>query len=137
VSAFVLTGPNGPRVLSRARPRERTLAHAETLITSVDATASELVGTGQRQYIPTELECYLESPPGEVWSRVTLARELGALIRDVETATLAEYGPLKHVLHRARIVTRSPTERGYRLTIRLYSPDHEFTDTDGTPVPLA
>ncbi|ALW89611.1 hypothetical protein [Deinococcus actinosclerus] len=139
VTRFVLLGPTlrAPRVLVKAYAIERQHQYAERLIQSVDGETSELAGSGQRIYVPIELDCYVQPPQGELWTRRTLARELAGLLSDIEVATSVQFGDLSLPVYRIRVVTRAPTGNGYRIRLRLYSNQHEFTDADGNPVPLA
>lgn len=136
---FVLRGPSmtQPRVLVGGFPRERREEYAERLIQAVDASGAELAGSGQRVHVPIELDCRVESPDGVRASRLTLARELGALLADLARTTEVEYAGTRLPVYRVRCVSRVPTRRGYRLTLRLYSSQHEFTDADGVAVPIA
>lgn len=136
---FILRGPGNAvlRELQRARPRERRVEYAERLISSVDGGTPELAGSGERLPGPIEIDCSVEPPPGVWWSRTRAARELGRFLADVEQTVRVTFGDLSLPVSRVRCVSRQGTGRGYRLTLRLYSGQHEFQDATGLPVPLA
>lgn len=137
VPAFVLVGPEVPRELPYAWPRERALAFADTVIQSVDGTTNEVVGTGQRLYTPIEIDCKLEAPEGEQWERLQLAEALANLMLDLDQTTSVQFGRAAYPVSKIRLIARAPTERGWRLTLRVLGPKHEFEDEEGNPLPVA
>ncbi|WP_019008989.1 hypothetical protein [Deinococcus aquatilis] len=129
---FVVRLADGaPQVLKRGYPRERALEYAERLGRAVESNVAQLFGDGLRNPVPLDIDHYIE---GE--SRLHAARMLGEYELDLVSASALEFGDLTFPLLRARVVARSPTDTGFRVTTRFFSAQHEFTDGTGVAVPL-
>lgn len=121
----------GQHVLKYGYPRERPLDYAERLGRAVESDVAQLFGDGKRNHTPIDLDHYIDGD-----SRLHAARLLGEYEADLALATGLEYGDLTFPLLRARVVARSPTDTGFRVTTRFFSAQHDFQDAGGTPVPL-
>lgn len=130
---FVIRLSDGRQIVLRyGYPRERVLEYNERLGSAVESDVAQLFGDGTRVPTPMDLDHYIY---GE--SRHHAARLVGEFEADLKLAQAIEFGDLTLPLLRARVVIRAPTDDGFRLTTRLFSAQHEFTDGNGLPVPLA
>lgn len=77
--------------------------------------------------------------PTETGGRVNRARALAQAVAAVTGATALEFGPLTFTVKTGRILRRSPTAVGYKVTAEFlgYTNTAEFTDkVTGAAVPL-
>lgn len=132
-TAFALRLDDGSGVaLLKAYPRDRTREWAERQGRAVESDVAEMFGDGRRNHAPIELDYYVRDIPG----RVNQARFRAELERQLAQCTALEFAPLSFEVQRARLLVISPTEDGQKLTLRFYGPNHDFTDMDGSAVPL-
>lgn len=119
--------------LEKAYPRERSRDWAERLGRAVESDVAELFGDGHRNPVPVELDWYVTD---QVLGRVAQARYLRQIEAQLARTYALEFTPLSFRVLRARLITISPIEDGYKVLLRFYGPYHDFTDTDGSAVPL-
>lgn len=130
---FIIRLSDGRQIVLRyGYPRERQLEYNERLGSAAESDIAQLFGDGTRKPTPMDLDHYIY---GE--SRHHAARLVGEFETDLRLAQAIEFGDLTLPLLRARVVIRSPITGGFKLTTRLFSAQHEFTDGNGLPVPLA
>lgn len=136
ITPFVLRLSDGSAYpLRYALPRGRNIEYNIRLGQAAESDVAQLFGSATRRHTPLELDAYVY---GE--SRIHAARlvsELDAAL--AQTAALA-FAELTFPVLAAHRLSSGPADRpgyiGFRVALRFYGSQHEFTDSDGVPVAL-
>ena len=123
-----------PLVLDTIEPKDRTLGFADEIGRAVDSTVQQVGGDGQRDPSWIAFDTWL--PAGGDGRPSTRAAALAAFEDALRFAVQAEIDGLTYPITRIRVTARSPTGTGYRLTVSMIGPNHDFVDSSGKPMPL-
>lgn len=128
----IVLSAGAPLVLGVVEPKESKLEFADEIGRSVDSSAQQVGGDGEREPHWKEFDTWVttRARPSE------RAADLQAFENALRFAVHAEIDGLKYLITRIRVVTRSPHARGYRLGLRMIGPNPDFVDAGGAPAPL-
>jgi hypothetical protein len=121
-----------PLLLARVQPLERALSYGDELYRAVESDVQGVAGDARREPSWIEFQTWLAGGPSPSGRAAALAAFEDAL-RYVDHA---EIDGLTYPVTRIRVKTRSPAGSGYRLTVAMIGPNHDFQTSTGTPAPL-
>lgn len=121
-----------PIVLDRIEVKESKLEFNDEEGQAVESPVQQVAGDGQRKPHWKEFDTWIDTPS----SPSGRGAALGSFEARLRFALVAEIDGLTYSITRARVVARSPTASGYRLSIRMIGPNPDFIDAAGNPAPL-
>lgn len=122
-----------PLVLGLVEPKDRTLGFADEVERAAQSPVQQVGGDGERDPAWIAFDTWLPAGDGRPSTR---AAALAAFEDALRFALRAEIDGLTYPITRIRVTARSPTGTGYRLTVSMIGPNHDFADSSGNPMPL-